>query len=193
MEEIKPILEDILNDAANCAKEVRACGEKRIKDMYEDFERKKAESARECRKSLNYEIERMYDECLRKNEQLLKNARLAAKSEAVREAAFGGCRKIAEMPDAEYTKFLKCVYENVCGVENGKIYLNEKDKKRGAAKAFCGGEIAEENLDICGGFVLDTGKVRYMCTLCELAEESHGEICDEVIKIYSQKKGRDDT
>lgn len=190
MVDLQPITDKIAEDAAKSAAEIVEKARARAAEMRAAFEAEKKAAAAAEEKKLKKEITAMYEREEAADRQLIRSAALSAKADAVAAAISAAKQKIVSLPDAEYKKVLSGLYESVKPENGGKIFLSAADKKRLAgslSEIFRGAEIADEDAECGGGFVLSCGKIEFDCTLESIFADKYSDMCDRINALYGKE------
>ena len=172
----------IIDEANRKAEEVRSAGEKAAQEAYDKLIR---EGKAECEAMLNRKI--------RMAEMEAKKEVLGAKQERVVETFAKSVSIICELPREEYAElFAKMAAKvSVSGTEKMYFCKNDKDEcgQRIADRAnellAAQGKIgkltvAEEAVNICGGFVLIENGIELNCSAEMLVDRCHKNMVAEV-------------
>lgn len=172
----------IIDEANRKAEEVRSAGEKAAQEAYDKLIR---EGKAECEAMLNRKI--------RMAEMEAKKEVLGAKQERVVETFAKSVSLICELPREEYAElFAKMAAKvSVSGTEKMYFCKNDKDKcgqriadranELLAAQGKVGKlTVAEEAVNICGGFVLIENGIELNCSAEMLVDRCHKNMVAEV-------------
>lgn len=172
----------IIDEANRKAEEVRSAGEKAAQEAYDKLIR---EGKAECEAMLNRKI--------RMAEMEAKKEVLGAKQERVVETFAKSVSIICELPREEYAElFAKMAAKvSVSGTEEMYFCKNDKDEcgqriadranELLAAQGKVGKlTVAEEAVNICGGFVLIENGIELNCSAEMLVDRCHKNMVAEV-------------
>lgn len=172
----------IIDEANRKAEEVRSAGEKAAQEAYDKLIR---EGKAECEAMLNRKI--------RMAEMEAKKEVLGAKQERVVETFAKSVSLICELPREEYAElFAKMAAKvSVSGTEKMYFCKNDKDEcgqriadranELLAAQGKVGKlTVAEEAVNICGGFVLIENGIELNCSAEMLVDRCHKSMVAEV-------------
>ena len=121
---------------------------------------------------------------------------LKVRQECIDEAFDAALRKLSDMPDDKYKRFIEGIILNTAKNEDGFIVFNERDKKRLGEKFIS--EINQklkvkgmsavlrmekDSLDASGGFILRYGELEINCTLEIILDMQRPNMETEVAKI----------
>ncbi len=172
----------IIDEANRKAEEVRSAGEKAAQEAYDKLIR---EGKAECEAMLNRKI--------RMAEMEAKKEVLGAKQERVVETFAKSVSLICELPREEYAElFAKMAAKvSVSGTEKMYFCKNDKDEcgqriadranELLAAQGKVGKlTVAEEAVNICGGFVLIENGIELNCSAEMLVDRCHKNMVAEV-------------
>ena len=172
----------IIDEANRKAEEVRSAGEKAAQEAYDKLIR---EGKAECEAMLNRKI--------RMAEMEAKKEVLGAKQERVVETFAKSVSLICELPREEYAElFAKMAAKvSVSGTEEMYFCKNDKDEcgqriadranELLAAQGKVGKlTVAEEAVNICGGFVLIENGIELNCSAEMLVDRCHKNMVAEV-------------
>ena len=172
----------IIDEANRKAEEVRSAGEKAAQEAYDKLIR---EGKAECEAMLNRKI--------RMAEMEAKKEVLGAKQERVVETFAKSVSIICELPREEYAElFAKMAAKvSVSGTEKMYFCKNDKDEcgqriadranELLAAQGKVGKlTVAEEAVNICGGFVLIENGIELNCSAEMLVDRCHKNMVAEV-------------
>lgn len=172
----------IIDEANRKAEEVRSAGEKAAQEAYDKLIR---EGKAECEAMLNRKI--------RMAEMEAKKEVLGAKQERVVETFAKSVSIICELPIEEYAElFAKMAAKvSVSGTEEMYFCKNDKDEcgqriadranELLAAQGKVGKlTVAEEAVNICGGFVLIENGIELNCSAEMLVDRCHKNMVAEV-------------
>ena len=172
----------IIDEANRKAEEVRSAGEKAAQEAYDKLIR---EGKAECEAMLNRKI--------RMAEMEAKKEVLGAKQERVVETFAKSVSIICELPREEYAElFAKMAAKvSVSGTEEMYFCKNDKDEcgqriadranELLAAQGKVGKlTVAEEAVNICGGFVLIENGIELNCSAEMLVDRCHKSMVAEV-------------
>lgn len=186
MGNLQPIIDAILADGEKKAAAVRVAADEKITHIREEFERENAKTRAEFEKNIEKETEQMYSAQDAERTQLMKTARLNARTAAVKTALKDARDKIIGMNTDEYFAFLKRVYDKI-GQTGGTVYLNDRDGKCADKSIFAGSVVSDKPADISGGFIMDCGKISYDCSIEGIFEERRSELYDIAGEILSSE------
>jgi len=121
---------------------------------------------------------------------------LSLKQELLTEAFALAEKKLAELPEAEYTQFLASLAAKASRNGNETLVLSEADRKKvgKAVEAEANKILASQNktanlklsdktAPIRGGVILEDGKIEINCSIEALIASSRNELVGEVAKI----------
>ena len=175
----------IIDEANRKAEEVRSAGEKAAQEAYDKLIR---EGKAECEAMLNRKI--------RMAEMEAKKEVLGAKQERVVETFAKSVSLICELPREEYAElFAKMAAKvSVSGTEEMYFCKNDKDEcgqriadranELLAAQGKVGKlTVAEEAVNICGGFVLIENGIELNCSAEMLVDRCHKTMVAEVANV----------
>lgn len=185
MGNLQPIIDTIFADGEKKTAAIKASADLRISQMRTDFENEKKRTEEEFKAKTDSETERMYSAQDAQRKQLLKTARMNARTAAVKTAMKSACEHIINLDLPEYSDFLARLYEQI-GQTGGVIYLNERDRGRIDKDLFRGSEISEKSVNITGGFIMEYGKISYDCTVEGIIEDRRNELYDIAGKIIAE-------
>lgn len=172
----------IIDEANKKADEVRSAGEKAAQEAYDKLIR---EGKAECEAMLGRKI--------RMAEMEAKKSVLGAKQERVVETFAKSVSIICEMPRDKYVSLFAEMAAKVSVSGTEKIYFNKKDKEECAqriadranellaARGKSGKlTVADEAVNICGGFVLIENGIELNCSAEMLVDRCHKTMVAEV-------------
>lgn len=185
MGNLQPIIDTILADGEKKAAAIKASADLRINQMRADFENEKKRTKAEFEKKTQSETEHMYSAQDAQRKQLMKTARMNARTAAVKTAVKSACEHITNLDLQEYTDFLARLYKKT-GQTGGVIYLNDRDRGCLDKSLFGGSEISEKSVNITGGFIMECDKISYDCSIEGIIEERRSELYDIAGKILAE-------
>lgn len=172
----------IIDEANRKAEEVRSAGEKAAQEAYDKLIR---EGKAECEAMLNRKI--------RMAEMEAKKEVLGAKQERVVETFAKSVSLICELPREEYAELFAKMAAKVSVSGTEKVYFCKNDKDECgqriadranellAAQGKVGKlTVAEEAVNICGGFVLIENGIELNCSAEMLVDRCHKNMVAEV-------------
>ncbi len=186
MGDLKPILDAISNDAKMRQTAIYDEAKRRIKLMNAEFDKEKEHFRKSFEDDLDREIDKIYERGRAQDNQMIKDAKVRAKADFIKEVISGVKKQIAD--DNNYSAFLSALYKNCTDTQDGTIYLNEKDKKRIKKGTFGKAKIADESILVSGGFVAEFNDLSYDFTLESIFEEKFSEICNKINEICGKER-----
>lgn len=172
----------IIDEANKKADEVRSAGEKAAQEAYEKLIR---EGKAECEAMLGRKV--------RMAEMEAKKSVLGAKQERVVETFAKSVSIICDMPRDKYASMFAEMAAKVSVSGTEKMYFNKKDKEECAqriadranellaARGKVGKlTVADETVNICGGFVLIENGIELNCSAEMLVDRCHKTMVAEV-------------
>ncbi len=190
------IIEHILNDAKAKAAEIKDEAARKTREIM-------TEAQKEAARSQEQILARARDEAAETKRRILgaakldaRKEKLAAKQELIADAFRQSLEELCAVDDRSYSSILQRMFLAAAETGTEKVFLSERDRARipgsfweelnaALKKAGKKGELtlAEENREIQGGFILQSGGVEINCSFEALLDMQRDELEPEVAGI----------
>lgn len=194
---LEKIKERIISDAQKEAEAVMSDSEVKAELLKEQIRREAGIKAEEILRDAEKRAEQITSQSQSEAEQISKNDLLLIKRKTVEETISEAEKKLTELEDEKYFKFIKKLIIKNALTGAGKLRLSELDKNRlpsgfvdDVNNALMDGktiELSEDYIDHEGGFIAIYGDIEINCTFPAIIKSEYEKLEDIAASALFEK------